>query len=208
MALATYTDLKTSIGDWLNRADLVGQIPDFIAMAEARFNREIRHNAMLKRQTTVATSDYVTLPSDWLEHVSITVAGDTSVSSPLTYLANDEYYRVKLQGLTGAFRYYTIQENNILLLPATSSGSTTLETIYYAKIPALSDLAPSNWLLARAPDLYLYSSLLAAEAFLQNDERLQVWAAAADNVLGSLKLESERAKRPQGNLTARRRTFG
>jgi len=208
MALANYTDLKAAVSDWINRQDLVSQIPDFITMAEARFNRDIRHNAMMKRETTVATSDYVTLPSDWLEHVSITVSGDSSVSNPLTYLANDEFYRVKLQGLTGAFRYYTIQENNILLLPAMSSGSTTLEILYYAKIPALSASNATNWLLTRAPDLYLYGSLLGAEAFLQNDERLPLWSAAMKDVMDSLKMESERAKRPQGNLTARRRTFG
>ena len=31
MALSTYNELKTSIGDWLNRSDLTSVIPDFIA---------------------------------------------------------------------------------------------------------------------------------------------------------------------------------
>lgn len=208
MALATYSDLKASVADWLNRADLTSQIPDYIALAEARFNRDLRVNSMLQRDTTVATSDYVALPSDWLEHVSVTVVGDGSVRNPLTYLSNDEWNRVRLQNLTGTFRYYTIQNGNICLLPAMSSGSTTLEIFYYGKITPLSDAAPANWLLARAPDLYLYGSLLSAEAYLQNDERLGLWSSAAQSAIDSLKAESERAKRSQGNLTARRRTFG
>lgn len=209
MALdGTYAGLQASVADWLNRADLTSQVPDFIAMAEARFNRVIRHNAMLQRDTTVATTDYVALPTDWLEHVSIVVTGDSTLSKPLEYVNNEEFNRLRLQRLTGSFRYYTIQDNNIALLPAAASTNTTLELFYYGKIPPLSVSVPTNWLLARAPDLYLYASLLAAEAFLQNDERLPVWASAVQTILGELSAESERAKFPQGKLTVRTRTFG
>lgn len=209
MALdGTYNGLKASVADWLNRADLTGQIPDFIAMAEARFNRDLRLNAMLQRDTTVATTDYVKLPADWLEHVSISVVGDASIKRPLTYLSNEEFNRVRLQNLSGTFRYYTIQDNNICLLPEMSAGAVTLEIFYYAKIPSLSGDNPTNWLLQRAPDLYLYASLAAAEIYLQNDERLPLWSAAIETITESLRMESERAKYPQGNLTVRRRTFG
>lgn len=208
MALDSYSGLQAAIGDWLNRADLTNQIPDFIDLAEARFNRELRLNTMLKRDATTATSDYVALPTDWLEHVSITVTGDNTLRRPLTYLANEEWNRVRLQNLTGSFRYYTIQDDNIALLPAMSSGSVPIEIFYYAKIPALSATNTSNWLLVRAPDLYLYGSLMAAEAFLQNDERVPQWASAMQDAMNSLKIENERAKYPQGNLAARRRTFG
>lgn len=208
MALSNYTELKASIGDWLNRADLSAQIPDFITLAEARFNRDLRLNAMLQRDTTTATSSYVALPGDWLEHVSITVIDDGTVYQPLTYVSNEEFNRLRHKNLTGAFRYYTIQENNIALLPETDAGSTTLEIFYYGKITALSNDAPTNWLLARAPDLYLYGSLAAAEAFLQNDERLPLWVSAMEGAVSSLKAESERAKRSQGALNMRKRTFG
>lgn len=209
MALdGTYTGLKASVADWLNRADLTTQIPDFIAMAEARFNRVIRHNAMLQRDTTVATTDYVNLPSDWLEHVSVVVTSDSSLSKPLEYVSNEEFNRLRLQSLTGAFRYYTIQDNKLVLLPATNSTTTTLELFYYGKIPALSASVATNWLLTRAPDLYLFGALVGAEAFLQNDERLPTWASAIDAILGELSVESERAKRPQGAITIRKRTFG
>lgn len=209
MALdGTYNGLKASVSDWLNRADLTTQVPDFIAMAEARFNRVIRHNSMLQRDTTIATTDYVALPSDWLEHVSIVVTGDSTLSRPLEYVNNEEFNRLRLQNLTGQFRYYTVQDSNIALLPAAASTNATLELFYYGKIPVLSASTPTNWLLTRAPDLYLYASLLAAEAYLQNDERLPIWTSAVQTILGELSAESERAKYPQGKLTVRARTFG
>ncbi len=43
MALTYYTGLKTSIADFLNRDDLTSVIPDFVALAEAQINRDVRH---------------------------------------------------------------------------------------------------------------------------------------------------------------------
>jgi hypothetical protein len=34
MAITTYSELKTAVADWLNRADLTSVIPDFIALAK------------------------------------------------------------------------------------------------------------------------------------------------------------------------------
>ena len=42
MALSTYTELKASVADWLNRTDLTSVIPDFIALAEAQIERTLR----------------------------------------------------------------------------------------------------------------------------------------------------------------------
>ena len=43
MAITTYDELKTSVADFLNRDDLTSVIPDFITMAEADLNRNVRH---------------------------------------------------------------------------------------------------------------------------------------------------------------------
>lgn len=207
MALNTYSALKTSIASWLNREDLTAQIPDFISLAEARFNRELRVNAMLRRFSATVSTAYIRLPDDWLEHVSIVVTSNDPAQGELTYVSNSQYNDLRNRGLTDPPRYYTIIDSSIVLLPAPTS-SIPLEIMYYAKIPALSDSNTSNWLLARSPDLYLYGALIAAEAFLQNDERIPLWAAAAEKITNDMKMESERAKRPQGALVAARRTFG
>lgn len=207
MSLDTYANLQTAIANWLNREDLTSQIPDFITLAEAKFNRELRVNAMMQRDYTTATSGYVELPSDWLQHVSIVVTSPADTYEALTYIGAEEYYDRQKDNLTGTARYYTIIDNKILLLPV-PTGNTTLEIIYYGKIPALSISNTTNWLLTRSPDLYLYTSLVQAEAYLVNDERIPLWAGAADKIIANMTLESERAKRPQGALSARRKTFG
>lgn len=207
MSLDNYSALKTSIAGWLNREDLAAQIPDFITMAEARFNRELRVNAMVQRDYTVATTGYVTLPDDWLQHISIIITDPSNSYSALTYIPVEEYYDLKNDGMTGNPRYYTIIDNNIAMLPEPGSN-VTLEIVYYGKIAALSESNTANWLLTRSPDLYLYCALIQAEAYLQNDERVPLWAAGVDKVISDMKMESERAKRPSGALAARKKTFG
>jgi hypothetical protein len=47
MALASYSDLKTSIANWLNRSDLTTEIAnDFIVLAEADLNSKLRVRKM------------------------------------------------------------------------------------------------------------------------------------------------------------------
>jgi hypothetical protein len=207
MALDTYSALQTSIAGWLNREDLTTQIPDFIALAEARFNRELRVNAMVDRVFTVANTDYVALPDDWLQHISIMVTDPTDTYSAIEYINVEQYNHLRNDGLTGTSRYYTIIDSNILLLPAPTEN-TTIEIVYYKKIAALSDTNTSNWLLARSPDLYLHGALIQAEAYLNNDERINLWAGSVQKTIADMNLESERARRPQGALAARKRTFG
>jgi hypothetical protein len=66
MAIDTFAVLKTSIADWLNRADLTSQIPDFITMAEARFNRELRCDAMDATASVTITAGAVAVPTGLL----------------------------------------------------------------------------------------------------------------------------------------------
>ncbi len=49
MAISSYTDLQTSIANFLARDDLTSVIPDFIQLAEARMSRELDTRSQEKR---------------------------------------------------------------------------------------------------------------------------------------------------------------
>ena len=49
MAITTYSELQTAIDNWLARTDLAGRSPEFIALAEARMNRELETRSQEKR---------------------------------------------------------------------------------------------------------------------------------------------------------------
>ena len=47
MAVSTYTELKASIANWLNRSDLTDEIADdFIKLTESDFNAKLRIRQM------------------------------------------------------------------------------------------------------------------------------------------------------------------
>jgi hypothetical protein len=114
---------------------------------------------------------------------------------------------LEASGLTNTTRYYTILNGAFQVLPV-PTGDVSYDIRYYARIPALSVSNTSNWLLLKSPDLYLYSALAASAPFLKDDERIAVWAGAANKITDDMKLESERAKRPTTRIRTRMATFG
>ena len=207
MAISNYTELKAAVADWLNREDLTSQIPDFIAFAEARLNRTLRTREMLTRRRTSTTDGFIGLPFDYLETYQLQLpANATNTPEPLTYIGPNEVAQYKSQSMTGKTRFYTIIDGAFELIP-TPSSSVELTITYYAKVPALSSTTATNWLLTKAPDLYLYATLLTAAPYLQNDERIPVWSQLATSAFDELMMDSERASRSRTTLVARRRGF-
>jgi hypothetical protein len=80
--------------------------------------------------------------------------------------------------------------------------------IYYAKLSKLSTSNTTNWLLTKAPDVYLYGSLLQAAPYLQDDARIQVWAGLYKTGIEELQIADERGATSGGVLKSRARSFG
>ena len=73
----TYDDLKTQIADFLNRSDLTSKLDFFIDATEGELNRRLRTKDMVVRATTTADSQYLSLPTDWLEAINVEItSGD------------------------------------------------------------------------------------------------------------------------------------
>ena len=73
MSLSTYTDLRNAVTGWLHRDDLAASAVDFIALAEARFRRQLRLRQQMTTAalSTVAGTETVALPSGWLQFHSL-----------------------------------------------------------------------------------------------------------------------------------------
>ena len=190
MALNTYSALQTSIAGFLNRDDLTATIPDFITLAEAQLNRDVRHWRMETRATTDLDGRYVALPSDWVETIRLTASANYRA---LTLYSVDQLERLRPNASSGAPQAYTHTAGALELFP-TPDSTYEGELLYYAKIPALSDSATSNWLLADSPDAYLYGALLQSAPYLQDDARVAVWAALYSAAVTRLNDVSNAAK--------------
>jgi hypothetical protein len=170
MALSTFSELKTSLANWLHRSGLTSTIPDFITLCETDFNRRLRIAQMEVRSSASFDEAYENLPTDFLELREIKIDSSTPVS--LTYVTPQYMTEVYGTPISGTPAHYTIVDTTIKLDAIPGSD---VEIAYYVKLDALSDDEPTNWMLTNHPDVYLYGSLAAAEPFLKNDKRLAVW---------------------------------
>lgn len=190
MSLATYSDLKTTVANYLARTDLTAQIPDFIRFAELRLRRELRIRQMLKSVTTTTTSGdpTVALPSDFLEIRDFFVS--TNPIQPLTYSSPAIFSRNTRSTQSGKPLDYTILANEFKLAP-TPDSNYTLEMLYYSAPVFMDDTVSSNAFMANAPDALLYAALLEAEPYLMNDERINTWGSLYDRAISTLSKSDE-----------------
>ena len=207
MALTTYAELKTSIGDWLNRSDLTTVIPDFISLAEAQIERTLRTRQMIVRSNESFTAQYGNVPSDFLETKSLKLTS-TNPQTPLSFLTIDALdAEASKYTASGKPRFFGVVGSQFRIVP-TPDGTYTTELTYYAKLAKLSNSNTINWLLTASPDVYLYGSLLQAAPYLQDDARIQVWATLYERALNDLQVADDRGSTSGGNLLTRAKTFG
>ena len=190
MAFTSYSDLKTTVANYLGRSDLTAQIPDFIRLAETRMTRDLRTRQMLKSATATMTGAdaRVALPTDFMEVRDLYILGNPRM--PVTYLSPSAFTRDARADETGRPFYYTVLASEFLFAPVPDT-SYTLQILYYAKPVVLSDSNASNVFLANYYDALLYGSLAEAEPYLVNDARLQTWISLYDRAINNINESDE-----------------
>jgi len=190
MSFATYSDLQTSIANYLARSDLTSQIPDFITFAENRLRRELRIRQMLKSVTTATVSgdNTVELPSDFLQVRDFVVM--TNPIQPLSYSSPSALSNDRRASEVGVPMSYTILASEFQVSPA-PDGVYTVKLLYFAAPAYLSSSNTSNVFLTKAPDALLYASLIEAEPYLMNDARINTWGTMYDRAISSLTKSDE-----------------
>lgn len=188
--ITTYSGLVTSAGLWLERSDLVAMIPDFITLVEERLSRILRVPEMEEDATLTANDERVHLPTDFRQARSLYL--DTDPRQELECVSLGTLRTKYAVQATGKPECYAISSGSIVLGPAPDT-SYDLVLTYYQDIPAISSDSETNWLISKHPSLYLYGTLLQAEFYGWNDERLPMIKAAWDEAIDEL-MEQGRKK--------------
>lgn len=199
--ITNYTTLQSTIADYLNRADLTAQIPTFIQLAEADFNTRLRTREMIVRAEAQSSNEYVQLPADWLEAINLHIVDG---AQPLRFVTLDEADYINKQQIFTNVAAYSLMNGAIELIPP-PGADIDIEMIYYGKITPLSAEVATNWLLTKAPDVYLYGSLMHAQPFLMDDQRMPVFAALYNSRIEALNEESMKSTHSGSPLIARAR---
>lgn len=183
MALEDYAGLKSAITTWTARADLAPQADDFIDLCEAEINRTMRG---MKQITTVTltpdANSRVTLPADYIQFRNVATLTPQRISlDAMPPGGMDDANPLRTAGGPPMF---SVDGSTILIMPPTVDN---IELEYFAKIPGLSATNTTNWLLAKAPNVYLYGCLKYAFLFTRNSQGVEAYALlftkAMDEVL-------------------------
>ena len=160
-----YESLKKAIVDFpdlVGEADLEAYVQTIIELAEARINRDVRLRGHLRSQYVSGTLSEHPLPADYLDLDRLTGPNGEA----LEVRPADELERIGTP--PSGPRFYAIDGTRLIFVPEISG----MRLFYYQK-PAPLRSAPggTNWLLDKAPDLYLYAGLCEAARFSKESEQ-------------------------------------
>ncbi|NRQ15114.1 phage adaptor protein [Ensifer sesbaniae] len=193
MSIADYAALLVDAGEYSGRNDIAHLFPRFLGLAELKLNRMLRVSDMEATAAITVVEGDAPLPADFVEARQVLSAS----GRPIRAMALQQLAESNLAEACGRLGY-AIVGNRIKPFPA---GSYGLTMIYYRKIPPLTAENPVNWLLERAPDVYLYGLV----------EEIAIWerdagkAGAAQQLkmsaLAGLGVADERARWGDAQMT-------
>lgn len=194
MPISTYAELKAAIQTWTDDTTAADNADTYIDLVEAYFRRKLRTREMAETATlTLDSEGEASLPADFLEVIRVSYDGspkfDIEYASPQ---ALRDYNTFDTTGLPG---FYTIEGGVLRVRPI---PATTVTLHYYETIPALSDSTTTNWLLDRAPDLYLTACEAEHAWRVYDTDRQARCSQRVAQIMSDLMLEDAGARASNG----------
>ena len=184
--IADYASLLVDAGEYSGRNDVAHLFPRFLGLAELKLNRFLRVAEMEVVGTVAVTNSAGTLPADFLEAREVKTAAGQPIRAVALQQLTDSYGE-----RSGIPAGYAVVAGKFHVYPVCDQDLTVT---YYARIPALTPANPTNWLLDKAADVYLYS--LVEEIAIWERDVGKVGAAQQLKMLAlsGLKIGDERSR--------------
>lgn len=169
MALDNFNNLKAAIKTWSHRDEIVGQLAnDCVTMAEQEIFfgiSPLRLTEMVEETIISASTRKLAFPDDMLELRNLSIEID------------DCYYRLRnipiqdipdVDGDEDAPSAYAIASG--FVFDVTPDKAYNFKVEYYKKPAALSDAEPTNIVLTKYPNIYLFGGIAAAQMYAREEE--------------------------------------
>ncbi len=198
--LSDYAGLQAAISDWLDRADIDVSIPSFINLAESKLKRKFKGITSLSSTNTV--NSFLTSYPDVYLYGSLVEAEaylkddvriplwasmyDSSVASVRIPDTNSDLSNYS--GLQATISDWLDRPDIDISIPSFIELAESKLKRKFKGITELSSTSPTNSFLTSYPDVYLYSSLIEAEAYLKDDARIPLWASMYDSSVAEVRI--------------------
>lgn len=192
MAITDYASLKESIADRVGRSDLTSAssvIDEFIRDTTDYLNNgadpmsdpPLRCREMEAVTDLTPSSGVCTLPSDYLEYRR--VVEKVSPRRELTYITPDQAESLYPSRTAGLACSFTIIGSSLYTFPLASND---IELTHYQQIDNLDGGTTTNWLLTKAPQVYLRGCLMFAADYFRDDSEFAKQSALLRTLVSGL----------------------
>lgn len=192
----TYDSLISDIIVYAERSDseFLAQVPRFIMLAENRLASEYKglgHIRIVNFSLTQGNSTYEK-PARWRETSSffMTVDGNRKSIKNRSFEYIQTYWPDPI--LEDAPEFYADYDYEHFYIGPTPDDTYAASLTYYERPQPLDTTNQTNWTTRYAPQALLYASLLEAQPFLKQSERIAEFQGLYDRAVGILSGEDTR----------------
>tara|TARA_Y100000034_G_C6612227_1_gene266639 strand:- start:62 stop:556 length:495 start_codon:yes stop_codon:yes gene_type:complete len=139
--------------------------------------------------STVAGTREYDLPTGFVQMKEFHLTTDPL--TPLAYITPEMMSRIWAGSTKDKPEVFTIIADKVRLGPNPDAVYTT-SMLYYKTFTALSASNTTSEMLTNNPDVYLYGTLLEAEPFIMNDQRVPLWLAAFEKAVNDIQNQDNR----------------
>lgn len=181
--LASYSDINASVADNEDRTYTTAETDEFLRIVEAQADRKLRADFRRRTSTTVVidSSGLGTLPTGFVGMTSF--VRNVSGSMPLKQVSWDALVERNPFSYADDAQVYAINGTVIRTTPVVADNFIAK---FSSTLTGLSSGAPTNWLLALAPDYYLFGCRAAAKLKAEDYSGAQVFGGLAADILSEL----------------------
>ncbi|KQR32522.1 hypothetical protein ASF91_13380 [Rhizobium sp. Leaf155] len=180
MALQTYNEILTAVGDYIMRPD--APIASFIALGQADVAPFIKHYQQETTVTLTTADNAVALPTDFQEARRVVVDGELAIPTSI--------YRKDF--LTGSINYY--QRGKQLVFVPSSDTSRSVELIYYARVPFIDATRQSNWLTENGfSSVIFHAALVRAYRWMKDKDSEALEKTSLNEAIANVVADHNRA---------------
>lgn len=190
MPISNFTQLKQAVSDFMARADVLGNAADFIALGEAGLNRELNPVEVDQSLSGTIGSRTVDVSSlAMVEPIALFITLTNGEASMLPRAVGTFTYG----DISGAPAIWGVDGKTIVFdRPCDQAYPFRLR---YRQKFALSDAAPTNWLLTEHPDVYLAASIVWGGVFIQDGNYASSFKAVLDDTIPKVRGTIAQSKR-------------
>jgi hypothetical protein len=187
----TYDSLVEDVITYSERDDtsFVAQIPRLIMLTEQSIAAQIKTLMQLNVvNTTLTVNDpVIEKPARWRKTTSMKINGQPVLNRSMDYVT-----QFQTESTPGQPLYYGDYDYDHWALAPIPNSAYPLQIIYYSRIQPLDVTNQENLLTREAPQALLYGTLLQAQGFIKNADKLAMWKGYYDEAIAALKGEDQR----------------